>query len=78
MKRHGHDIAIIGSGAGGGTVAQELPSLCRDGVRIAVLEKGANAVRNPGPGARSCFYKARRPLECLPSRRQSRSGEPSK
>jgi choline dehydrogenase-like flavoprotein len=40
MKRRGYDIVIIGSGAGGGTVAQELSSLCRDGVRIAVLEKG--------------------------------------
>jgi choline dehydrogenase-like flavoprotein len=35
-----YDIVIIGSGAGGGTVAQELAPLCRDGVRIAVLEKG--------------------------------------
>ena len=40
MKRCSYDILIIGSGAGGGTVAQELSSLCRDGVRIAVLEKG--------------------------------------
>jgi len=38
--RRSYDIVIIGSGAGGGTVAQELSSLCRDGVRIAVLEKG--------------------------------------
>jgi len=35
-----YDIVIIGSGAGGGTVAQELSPLCREGVRIAVLEKG--------------------------------------
>jgi len=40
MKQRSYDIVIIGSGAGGGTVAQELSSLCRDGVRIAVLEKG--------------------------------------
>jgi len=40
MKRRSYDIVIIGSGAGGGTLAQELSSLCRDGVRIAVLEKG--------------------------------------
>ncbi len=40
MKRGSYDIVIIGSGAGGGTVAQELAPLCRDGVRIAVLEKG--------------------------------------
>ncbi|HUE05604.1 MAG TPA: GMC family oxidoreductase [Bryobacteraceae bacterium] len=40
MKRVGYDIVIVGSGAGGGTVAQELSPLCHDGVRIAVLEKG--------------------------------------
>ena len=38
--RRSYDIVIIGSGAGGGTVAQELSPLCREGVRIAVLEKG--------------------------------------
>lgn len=38
--RRTYDIVIIGSGAGGGTVAQELSPLCRDGVRIVVLEKG--------------------------------------
>jgi choline dehydrogenase-like flavoprotein len=40
MNRRSYDILIVGSGAGGGTVAQELSSLCHDGVRIAVLEKG--------------------------------------
>jgi len=40
MNRQRCDIVIIGSGAGGGTVAQELSPLCREGVRIAVLEKG--------------------------------------
>jgi choline dehydrogenase-like flavoprotein len=40
MTRRSYDIVIVGSGAGGGTVAQELSSLCREGVRIAVLEKG--------------------------------------
>ena len=35
-----YDIVVIGSGAGGGTVAQELAPLVRDGVRILVLEKG--------------------------------------
>ncbi len=34
------DIVIIGSGAGGGTVAKELAPLCKEGVRIAVLEWG--------------------------------------
>lgn len=41
MTRRSYDVVIVGSGAGGGTVAQELSSLCRDGVRIVVLEKGA-------------------------------------
>ena len=40
MKRVSYDIVIVGSGAGGGTVAQELSPLCRQGLRIAVLEKG--------------------------------------
>jgi len=35
-----YDIVVVGSGAGGGTVAQELAPLVRDGVRILVLEKG--------------------------------------
>ncbi|MFQ5690569.1 MAG: GMC family oxidoreductase N-terminal domain-containing protein [Gemmatimonadota bacterium] len=34
------DIAIVGSGAGGGTVAQALAPLARDGRRIAVFEQG--------------------------------------
>ena len=34
------DVAIIGSGAGGGTVAQALAPLCAEGRRIAVLEQG--------------------------------------
>jgi choline dehydrogenase-like flavoprotein len=40
MTHRSCDIVIIGSGAGGGTVAQELAPLCRDGVRILVLERG--------------------------------------
>jgi choline dehydrogenase-like flavoprotein len=40
MMRRSYDIVIIGSGAGGGTVAQELSSLCREGARIILLEKG--------------------------------------
>ncbi len=40
MNVRSYDIVIIGSGAGGGTVAQELAPLCKAGVRIAVLEKG--------------------------------------
>lgn len=40
MREREYDVVIVGSGAGGGTVAQELSPLCRDGVRIVVLEKG--------------------------------------
>jgi choline dehydrogenase-like flavoprotein len=36
-----YDVAIVGSGAGGGTVAAALAPLVRDGVRIAVFEQGA-------------------------------------
>jgi choline dehydrogenase-like flavoprotein len=35
-----YDIVIVGSGAGGGTVAQELAPLVRDGVSVLVLEQG--------------------------------------
>lgn len=35
-----YDIVIIGSGAGGGTVAKELAPLCKSGCRIALLEWG--------------------------------------
>ncbi|MFQ5888698.1 MAG: GMC family oxidoreductase N-terminal domain-containing protein [Gemmatimonadota bacterium] len=34
------DVAIVGSGAGGGTVAKELGPLARDGRRVLVLEQG--------------------------------------
>lgn len=35
-----YDVVIIGSGAGGGTVAKELAGLCSSGCRIALLEWG--------------------------------------
>lgn len=35
------DIVVIGSGAGGGTVAHQLAPLVRQGVRIVVFEQGA-------------------------------------
>lgn len=34
------DIVIVGSGAGGGTVAKELSNLCTQGYRVALLELG--------------------------------------
>jgi long-chain-alcohol oxidase len=40
MNRRNCDVVIVGSGAGGGTVAQALSPLCRQGARIVVLEKG--------------------------------------
>jgi len=35
------DVAIVGSGAGGGTVAASLAPLCREGLKVLVLEQGA-------------------------------------
>jgi choline dehydrogenase-like flavoprotein len=40
MVERSFDVVIVGSGAGGGTVAKELAPLCREGMRIAVLEWG--------------------------------------
>lgn len=41
MKEVSYDVVIVGSGAGGGTVAAELAELCRDGRRVALFEQGA-------------------------------------
>jgi len=41
VTTHEYDIVIIGSGAGGGTVAQELAPMVAQGVRILVIEQGA-------------------------------------
>ncbi|MFN8570537.1 MAG: GMC family oxidoreductase [Gemmatimonadaceae bacterium] len=40
MNQRSYDVIVIGSGAGGGTVAQELGSLARAGKRVLVLEQG--------------------------------------
>jgi choline dehydrogenase len=40
LNERRYDIAIVGSGAGGGTVAQELGPMAREGLRILVLEQG--------------------------------------
>lgn len=40
MKKVAVDVAIVGSGAGGGTVAQALLPLVQGGKRVLVLEKG--------------------------------------
>jgi choline dehydrogenase-like flavoprotein len=39
IEKH-YDVVIVGSGAGGGTVAQELAPLARDGKKILVVEQG--------------------------------------
>jgi choline dehydrogenase-like flavoprotein len=41
MIERDYDIVIIGSGAGGGTVAQALGALVADGRRVLLLEQGA-------------------------------------
>ena len=45
-----YDILIIGSGAGGGTVAKELSPLCRKGAKIALVEWGGRI--NPADNTR--------------------------
>ncbi|HEX2676912.1 MAG TPA: GMC family oxidoreductase [Polyangiales bacterium] len=40
-----YDVIIVGSGAGGGTVAERLSPLCASGARIAVLEAGPHYTR---------------------------------
>jgi choline dehydrogenase-like flavoprotein len=40
MDERSYDVVIVGSGAGGGAVAKELAPLCRQGMRVAVLEWG--------------------------------------
>lgn len=40
MTNAHYDVVIVGSGAGGGTVASELAELCRQGKRVALFEKG--------------------------------------
>ena len=40
MIEKSYDVVVVGSGAGGGTVAQELVPLVRDGYRVLLLEQG--------------------------------------
>jgi choline dehydrogenase-like flavoprotein len=46
MNRREYDIVIVGSGAGGGTVAERLSPLARQGARIALLESGPRYPRD--------------------------------
>ena len=41
IEQRDYDVVIVGSGAGGGTVAQELGPLAQAGSRILVVEQGA-------------------------------------
>lgn len=50
MIERSYDIVIIGSGAGGGTVAAALAPLVRDGVRVLVVEKGPRLSDNEFTG----------------------------
>lgn len=43
--KYSYDIIIIGSGAGGGTVAERLIPLAEKGARIAIIESGPNYPR---------------------------------
>jgi long-chain-alcohol oxidase len=43
---HEYDLVIVGSGAGGGTVASRLAHLAEAGARIAVLESGPHYTRD--------------------------------
>ena len=40
MRELSYDVAVIGSGAGGGTVAAEMVPLCTQGKRVVVFEQG--------------------------------------
>jgi choline dehydrogenase-like flavoprotein len=50
MIERDYDVVIIGSGAGGGTVAQALGGLVADGRRVLVLEQGARLADNEFTG----------------------------
>lgn len=50
MIEHDYDVVVIGSGAGGGTVAQALGALVADGRRVLVLEQGARLADNEFTG----------------------------
>ena len=41
MREKRYDVVIVGSGAGGGTVAAELAPLCAAGRKVLVIEQGA-------------------------------------
>ena len=46
MTKLDFDILIVGSGAGGGVLAERLSPLCRQGARVALLEAGPHFTRD--------------------------------
>lgn len=62
MIEKDYDVVIIGSGAGGGTVAKELVPLARDGRRVLVLEQGPRLAPGEFTGRElemaSCLYES--------------------
>lgn len=50
MTGRRYDVVIVGSGAGGGTVAQALAPLVREGLRVLVLEQGPRFTRQEFTG----------------------------
>ena len=59
MTSRSYDVVIIGSGAGGGTVAQGLVPLAQAGRRILVLEQGPRFADDEFTGARARDGRAR-------------------
>ncbi|MFZ2493338.1 MAG: GMC family oxidoreductase [Thermoanaerobaculia bacterium] len=64
IEKH-YDVVIVGSGAGGGTVASELAPLARDGKKILVIEQGPRFAKGEFTG---------RELEMAPSLYQDEGG----
>ncbi len=53
MRRESYDVVVIGSGAGGGAVAEGLGPLARAGYRILVVEQGARLLDDEFTGQES-------------------------
>ena len=58
MNRIQADVVIIGSGAGGGTIAQELAPLTADGRKVLLLEQGARLRDDEYSGVESDMARA--------------------
>lgn len=58
MNRVEADVVVIGSGAGGGTIAQALVPLAKDGRKVLVLEQGARLRDDEYSGTESEMARA--------------------